>query len=108
MKKTLCALSLTLALSPVFAESGGLGQGGSQSQSYVWAEIFMNRMKMAKETMDTDKDGSISKDEYMKFAEMNASKKFASMDMNNDGKISVEEWMNPDLAPGSTFYGAFL
>jgi len=32
----------------------------------------------------------------------------ASIDMNNDGKISEEEWMNPDLAPGSTFYGAFL
>lgn len=106
MKKTLCALSLMLGLSPAFAETGGFGTGGPQS--YVWAEIFMNRMKMAKEVMDTDKDGAISKDEYMKFAEMNASKKFASMDMNNDGKISVEEWMNPDLAPGSTFYGAFL
>ena len=105
MKKTLCALSLMIALSPALAAQSGFGEGGSET--YVWAEVFMNRMKMAKETMDTDKDGAISKEEYMKFAEMNASKKFADMDMNNDGTISEAEWMNPELAPGSTFYGLF-
>jgi len=105
MKKTLCALSLMLGLAPAFADNGEFGQGGPNT--YIWAEIFMNRMHMAKDVMDSDKDGAISKDEYMKFAATNASKKFEVMDMNNDGKISVEEWMNPDLAPNSTFYGSF-
>lgn len=106
MKKTLFALSLILVIPPTFAEQGGFALGGPNS--YIWAEIFTNRMKMAKETMDTDKDASISKEEYMKYSSMNASKRFATMDMNNDGVISTDEWMNPDLAPGSTFYGGFL
>lgn len=106
MKKTLCALSLTLGVSSAFAAAGGFGEGGPDS--YIWAEIAMNRLKMSMTTMDTNKDGTISKDEYMKFAEMNSGKKFATMDMNNDGVISKEEWLNPDLPPGSTFYGGFL
>lgn len=106
MKKTLCALSLTLGVSSVFADAGGFGVGGPQS--YIWADIAMNRMKMSMEIMDANKDGMISKDEYMKYADMNSAKKFAMMDMNNDGMVSKDEWMNPDLPPGSTFYGGFL
>jgi hypothetical protein len=95
-----------LGVSSAFAEAGGFGEGGPQS--YIWAEIAMNRMKMSMDAMDTNKDGMISKDEYMKFAETGSAKKFASMDMNNDGAVSKDEWMNPDLPPGSTFYGGFL
>jgi len=105
MKETLCAFSLMFALSPVLAAQGEFGKGGSET--YIWTEIFMNRMKMEKEIMDTEKNGVISKDEYMKFAEMNASEKFVAMDMNNDGTISEPEWMNSELAPGSAFYGLF-
>jgi hypothetical protein len=93
-------------MSSAFAAAGGFGQGGPQS--YIWAEIAMNRMKMTMDIMDTNKDGMVTKEEYMKYVEMSAPKKFAMMDMNNDGMISKEEWMNPDLPPGSTFYGGFL
>ena len=49
----------------------------------------MCEKKMAKkfEKMDTDKDGAISKDEFITYK----TSKFEKMDANNDGKLTMEE-----------------
>jgi uncharacterized low-complexity protein len=44
-------------------------------------------MKMMKEKMDADKDGAISKEEFMQHHE----KKFAKKDKNSDGKLTEDE-----------------
>jgi Ca2+-binding EF-hand superfamily protein len=41
--------------------------------------------------IDTDGDGKVSQNEYMKQAAKNAAKKFTGMDVNKDGFISSEE-----------------
>jgi hypothetical protein len=43
--------------------------------------------------MDANKDGMVSKDEYMKFQEM----KFETMDKNKDKMITQEEWLSIQL-----------
>jgi hypothetical protein len=44
-------------------------------------------------TMDANKDGMVSKDEYMKFYEV----KFETMDKNKDKMITQEEWLSIQL-----------
>jgi uncharacterized membrane protein YfbV (UPF0208 family) len=41
--------------------------------------------------MDTDKKGSVTKEQFMKFHEA----MFEKMDKNKDGQLSQEEWLNP-------------
>ena len=41
---------------------------------------------------DTNADGKISKDEWMKMSASMAAKEFAMMDMNDDGGISSQEF----------------
>lgn len=43
--------------------------------------------------MDVNKDGMVSKDEYMKFYEA----KFDSMDKNKDKMVTQEEWLSIQL-----------
>lgn len=94
MKKTMVTLALALAVSPAFAQ---YGKGNPDTYGSIWENIFMERMKMTKATMDKNKDGMISKDEFMAYSEMAAGKQFMMMDMNNDGMVSEAEFMNPDL-----------
>jgi Ca2+-binding EF-hand superfamily protein len=46
-------------------------------------------MKMALKAMDTNNDGMISKDEFMKYHEM----KFAQMKKNKDGLVDINDMM---------------
>lgn len=85
------ALCLAASASVAYsAEQGGFGVGGPQD--YIWAEVGMKRMMMSRDIADKNKDGMVSKDEYMAFAEMTAEKSFMMMDMNNDGMISEVYW----------------
>jgi hypothetical protein len=108
MKMISIAAALCLAASASVAysaEQGGFGVGGPSS--YIWAELGMKRMMMSRDIADKNKDGMVSKDEYMAFAEMTSGKDFMMMDMNNDGMVSEVEWTSSNLHPTSTFYGAF-
>ncbi len=75
MKKILLLTAAVLAIQalPALAEDGGQQKGGKGMR------IF--------EMQDTDKDGSVSKEEFMKFNEG----RFAETDANSDGKVSKEE-----------------
>ncbi len=42
---------------------------------------------------DTNADGKISKDEFMKMKAKSAAKDFMMMDMDDDGSVSMEEYM---------------
>ncbi len=43
--------------------------------------------------MDSNSDGKISKEEFMKMSEKKAAKEFMMMDMDDDGSLSMEEYM---------------
>lgn len=79
MKKFLLLTSAFLALQslPVLAEEGATAPGGDKGKPPH--DFFMEQ--------DTNKDGFISKSEFLKMGE----KKFAEIDTNKDGKISQEE-----------------
>ena len=47
--------------------------------------------------MDTNKDGQVSKDEFMKSME----KKFDAMDKNKNKMLSKDEWLQQQLEEGS-------
>ena len=47
--------------------------------------------------MDTNKDGQVSKDEFMKMME----KKFDAMDKNKNKMLSKDEWLQQQLEEGS-------
>jgi hypothetical protein len=94
MMKHALAVVCMLAAAPALAQ---FGPGNPDTYGSIWEDIFMKRMKMTRELMDKSKDGMVSKDEYMAYAEMTAGKQFMMMDMNNDGMISEAEFMNPDL-----------
>lgn len=42
--------------------------------------------------MDTDKDGQVSRDEYISYKQQRAERRFQGMDTNNDGVVSKEEY----------------
>ena len=103
--QAVAGLCLVLGAPLALADAGGFGVGGPQS--YIWAEVAMNRAKMAMGVADKNKDGMLSKEEFMAFADMNAGKQMMMMDMNNDGMVSADEWTSSNLHPSSTFYGDF-
>ena len=49
------------------------------------------KAKAMLEEIDTNKDGAISKDEYMVHAQSRAAEKFAEKDANGDGSITADE-----------------
>ena len=76
MKSACCALALIgLFLTPSF---GHAGQNGTAPK------------RPGFEQMDTDKDGFLSKEEYLA-AHPRSAEKFAAMDADHDGKLSREE-----------------
>lgn len=79
MKKLLLLTSAFLALQsiPVLAEEGANAPGGDKGKPPH--DFFMEQ--------DANKDGFISKSEFLKMGE----KKFAEIDANKDGKITPEE-----------------
>jgi Ca2+-binding EF-hand superfamily protein len=85
MKKILFALSLVIILS--FSFSQALAQDDAAKK--IFAEI------------DTDKDGKVSKQEYMdwhmKFATKIREDRFKKLDLNGDGKITKDEFMDVQL-----------
>lgn len=82
--------ALLLSVSPVRAAALDIDV---DDESASFDEIrHMRMMKMMNQIMDTNKDGMLSKDEFMKMQEMTASKKFMMMDINNDGILSHEEY----------------
>jgi hypothetical protein len=95
MNKTLCALSLATALSPAFASGGAGGFGENGPDTYIWAEIDVNRT-----TLPANKDPG--------YTPMNAAQQFSVMDASHDGVIFGTGRMNPELPRGSAFYGGFL
>lgn len=62
----------------------------------IHALLFMERSKMMEQAMDTDKDGKITKSEFMKYMSMMDEKKFAMMDLDNDGVITHWEFVTSD------------
>jgi hypothetical protein len=94
MKHALAAVCMLAAL-PAYAQ---FAPGNPEHYGSIWQDIFMKRMKMMREMMDKNKDGMISKDEYMAYAEMAGGKQFMMLDMNNDGMVSEAEFMNPELS----------
>lgn len=50
-----------------------------------------NHKKQMMQDADTNKDGAISRDEFMAEHQARADKMFAKMDTNNDGKIDAAE-----------------
>jgi len=62
---------------------------GSAQTTAPTSQQSMDMMKK----MDMNKDGMVSKDEYMKFYEV----KFETMDKNKDKMITQEEWLSIQL-----------
>ena len=75
--QAVAGLCLVLGAPLAMAEAGGFGVGGPQD--YIWAEVAMKRMMMARDIADK----------------------------NKDGMVSEVEWTSSNLHPTSTFYGAF-
>ncbi|MEE9351167.1 MAG: hypothetical protein V3U78_02810 [Thiotrichaceae bacterium] len=63
-----------------------------QASEDGYDEMSILYQKEMMKTMDTDSDGKITKDEYMKVSEKMAAKKFMMMDMNDDGWLSEVEY----------------
>lgn len=51
----------------------------------------MKNMDFSMKDIDTDKDGSISKQEYAAAGQGDVDKNFKHMDANNDGKLDAKE-----------------
>lgn len=51
----------------------------------------MKNMDFSMKSMDADKDGMISKDEYAAANQAGADEKFKHIDANNDGKLDAKE-----------------
>jgi EF hand len=51
----------------------------------------MQKMDFSMKSMDTDKDGIVSKDEYVKSAQGDVDKDFKHIDANSDGKLDAAE-----------------
>jgi len=75
----------TLMISPSFASEENPFQLTELSSGYMVADGHGKHCNMKK--MDSDGDGTVSKDEFMTHAE----KKFSKKDKNGDGVLSDEE-----------------
>jgi len=75
----------TLIISPSFASEENPFQLTDLSSGYMVADSHGKHCKLRK--MDSDGDGSVSKDEFMSHAE----KKFSKKDKNGDGVLSGDE-----------------
>jgi Ca2+-binding EF-hand superfamily protein len=51
----------------------------------------MEKMDFSMQSMDTDKDGIVSKDEYIKSTQTDVENDFKHIDANNDGKLDAKE-----------------
>jgi len=80
----LASISAALAYAP-FASAQATGDAKTKQ-----ATDQMNKM-------DANKDGQVSKDEFMKMME----KKFDAMDKNKDKMVSKDEWLQHQLEEGS-------
>jgi hypothetical protein len=95
MKTTIAAIALALTASPAFAQ--GL-TGGDHTYGSILADIAMKRMEMEREICDKNKDGMVSKGEYMDMVAKKGEMAFKMMDMDGDGEVSKSEWtVNPEL-----------
>lgn len=77
--KLLIISSLTLGLSQVAYANHHEGAHDKAAHGHSWKEA------------DTNKDGAVSKDEFMAKQQAHAEKKFAKLDTNNDGKVDEAE-----------------
>lgn len=81
--KLLSVIATGVLLSGMFMPSAFAGQDRDSGYN----ELMMK-------SMDTNSDGNISKDEFMKMSSKMAAKDFMIMDMNDDGVLSEEEFMS--------------
>lgn len=72
----------TLVLAVVLATPVSLAAQADNHQSYK-GKMF--------EMADTNKDGTVSREEFMNFRHASAGKRFDMMDANKDGRLSKEE-----------------
>lgn len=81
MKKLLMlsALAMGVGMPVAMAEGGPNGKGPGGRGAYMLQKLFQHH--------DADKDGVITKAEFLEVAE----KRFAEMDADSDGKITKEE-----------------
>ncbi|MCB1735651.1 MAG: hypothetical protein H6981_03435 [Gammaproteobacteria bacterium] len=100
MKKLLIAALMVASSTSFNAVSGEnygyQGAGNPDLKGRIWDMMMMKTMEMMEQTMDSNHDKAVSKDEYMKYMSGVAAKKFAMMDKDNDGMLSHWEWMNPE------------
>jgi len=80
MKKLLMITALAMVASaPVMAEGYGKGPGRHRNPE--------RKLEMMFKRHDTNKDGVIAKDEFLKGAE----ERFEKIDLDSDGKVTKEE-----------------
>jgi EF hand len=81
MTKLLIAVTLLLCTNLAQANHHEGGEGCKN----------MQKMDFSMKSMDTDKDGIVSKDEYAKSAQGDVDKDFKHIDANSDGKLDAAE-----------------
>jgi EF hand len=81
MTKLLIAATLLLCTSLAQANHHEGGEGCKN----------MEKMDFSMKSMDADKDGIVSKDEYVKSAQGDTDKDFKHIDANSDGKLDAKE-----------------
>jgi hypothetical protein len=86
-KKTALALALCSAVTATSAIAASDGEDPGYWS--MWGMRNMGTMKM----MDTNGDHKVTKAEYMKYME----KSFDTLDKNKDGTITLEEWLGMQL-----------
>lgn len=74
--------------------TGVLLTGVSMPSAFAGQDRESGYAELMMKSMDTNSDGNISKDEFMKMSSKMAAKKFMMMDMNDDGNLSKEEFMS--------------
>ena len=90
LRRTNKALVL-VATSVLVATAGLMGAAAAQKASVPKAQdklvLGEDEVRQLLVLMDTDKNGKVSKEQYMKFMEA----EFARLDRNNTGKLDVKE-----------------
>jgi hypothetical protein len=81
MNKLLIAATLLLCTNLALANHHEAGEGCKN----------MEKMDFSMKNMDADKDGIITKEEYVKSAQGDVEKDFKHIDANNDGKLDANE-----------------
>ena len=83
--------ALLVVTSVLVATAGLLGTAAAQKASVPKAQdklvLGEDEVRQLLVLMDTDKNGKVSKEQYMKFMEA----EFARLDRNNTGKLDVKE-----------------